>query len=125
MSYAEQILPEFDAEMASARKVLERVPENKTEWKAHPKSHTIGWNANHIAEIPGWVEGVLTQLAWDFAPVGGPAYKTPSFTTRKEILDFFDKNVASARKAIAAVKDEDLGKMWSLLNGGQTIITMP
>jgi hypothetical protein len=60
MNYAESILPEFDREMANTRKVLERVPDDKLDWQAHPKSHTIGWNANHLAEILGWVEGVLT-----------------------------------------------------------------
>src|SRR2546430_15197968 len=68
MNYAESILPEFDREMANTRKVLERVPENKLDWQAHPKSHTIGWNANHLAEILGWVEGALTAPSWDFAP---------------------------------------------------------
>src|SRR5688572_1663417 len=112
MSYAEMVLPEFDAEMASTRKVLERVPGDKLDWKAHPKSNTIGWNANHIAEIPGWVAGTLTQLEWDFNPVGGEPYQTPSFTTRKEVLDFFDANVLAARNAIAAAKDEEMPKMW-------------
>lgn len=125
MSYSDAILPEFDQEMASTRKVLERVPEDKFDWKAHPKSNTIGWNANHVAEIPGWVEGTLTQLEWDFAPVGGEPYRTPSLKTRKELLDFFDRNVASARAAILAVKDDELGKMWTLLQGGQVILTMP
>ena len=125
MSYAEQILPEFDAEMASVRKVLERIPEDKLEWKAHPKSHTIGWNANHLAEIPGWVEGTLKALSWDLAPVGGPPHESPKLTTRKAILELFDKNVATARKAIAEVKPDELGKTWSLLAGGKPIFTMP
>jgi hypothetical protein len=51
MTYAETILPEFDREMANTRKVLERVPENQLDWQAHPESRTIGWNANHLAEI--------------------------------------------------------------------------
>ena len=71
MNYAETILPEFDREIANTRKVLERVPEDKLDWQAHPKSHTIGWNANDLAEIPGWVEGSLTVPAWDIAPIGG------------------------------------------------------
>jgi uncharacterized damage-inducible protein DinB len=125
MSFADAILPEFDQEMANARKVLERVPEDKFDWRPHPKSNTIGWNANHLAEIPGWVEGTLTQLSWDFAPVGGERYQSPSLTTRQAILDLFDRNVAAARKAIAAVKDEEVGKMWSLLQGGQTLMSMP
>jgi uncharacterized damage-inducible protein DinB len=125
MSYAEMTLPEFDQETANTRKVLERVPEDKLDWKAHPKSNTIGWNANHLAEIPGWVEGTLTQPSWDIAPAGGPPYQSPKLKSRKEILDVFDKNVAAARKAIAAVKDADMGKQWSLLQAGKPMFTMP
>jgi hypothetical protein len=42
MSYAETILPEFDHEMANTRKVLEQVSDGKLDWRAHPKSNTIG-----------------------------------------------------------------------------------
>src|SRR5262245_23600978 len=125
MSYAETILPEFDQEMASTRKVLEQVPDDKFDWKAHPKSHTIGWNANHLPEILDWVPMILTTPSWDFAPVGGKRYESPTLTTRKAVLELFDRNVAAARKAIAAVKDEDVGKMWSLLVGGESLFTMP
>jgi uncharacterized damage-inducible protein DinB len=125
MSYAEMILPEFDQEMANTRKVLERIPEEKLDWKAHPKSNTIGWNANHLAEIPGWVEGMLTKPSWDIAPVGGKPYQTPKLTSRREILEGFDRNVAAARKAIAVVKDETMGQQWSLLRAGTPFFTMP
>lgn len=125
MGYAETILPEFDQEMANTRKVLERVPEDKLDWQAHPKSHTIGWNANHLAEIPGWVEGTLAGTTWDIAPVGGEPYQSPKLTTRREIVELFDRNVAAARKAIAAVRDEEMGQTWSLLKAGKPMITMP
>jgi uncharacterized damage-inducible protein DinB len=125
MNYAETILPEFDREMANTRKVLERVPENKLDWQAHPRSHTIGWNANHLAEILGWVEGVLTAPSWDFAPVGGEPYQSPKLTSPQAILDLFDRNVARARKAIAAVKDDQMTQPWSLLKAGTPLFTMP
>ena len=125
MSYAETVLPEFDRETANTRKVLERVPEDRLDWQAHPKSLTIGWNANHLAEIPGWVEGALTTPSWDIAPVGGERYQSPKLTTRQEILDLFDRNVAAARKAIAAVKDDQLAQPWSLLNAGTPFFTIP
>jgi uncharacterized damage-inducible protein DinB len=125
MNYAETILPEFDQEMANTRKVLERAPEDKLDWRAHPKSNTIGWNANHLAEIPGWVEGALTMPSWDIAPAGGERYQSPRLTTRQEILDLFDRNVAAARKAIAAVKDEEMGQQWSLLQAGKPLFTLP
>lgn len=77
MSYAETLLPEFDQEMTNTRKVLERIPDDRLDWRAHPKSNTIGWNADHVAEIPSWVVEVLTKTVLDIAPVGGEPYKTP------------------------------------------------
>ncbi len=125
MTYAENILPEFDQEMANTRKVLECIPEDKFDWRAHPESNTIGWNANHLAEIPDWVEGTIAETSFDMAPEGGPRYESPKLTTRQEILDLFDRNVATARKALAAARDEEMGVMWSLLEGGKPIVTMP
>ena len=125
MNYAETILPEFDREIANTRKVLERVPEDKLDWQAHPESRTIGWNANHLAEILGLVEGMLTAPALDIAPIGGEPYQFPKLTSRQEILDLFDRNVAAARKAIAAVKGDQLTQPWSLLRAGTPIFTLP
>jgi uncharacterized damage-inducible protein DinB len=120
MTYAETILPEFDQETANTRKVLERIPEDKLDWRAHPKSNTIGWNANHLAEIPGWVQGTLTEPTFEIE-----GYQSPKLASRQEILDLFDRNVAAARKALAAAKDEQMNQIWSLTQGGKPIITMP
>ena len=125
MSYAEQILPEFDAEMGNTRKVLENVPNDKLDWRAHPALNTIGWNANHLAEIVGWVEGTLTQPNWDIAPPDGEAYQSPALKTTAEILSLFDQNVAAARQALASVPEEKLTEMWSLLSAGQPLFTLP
>jgi uncharacterized damage-inducible protein DinB len=125
MNYSETILPEFDQEMAKTRKVLERLPEAKLDWRVHPKSNTIGWNANHLAELPGWVEGALTTSSLDIAPAGGESYQSPKLTTRQEILNLFDRNVAAARKALAAAKDEEMRQPWSLLQTGKPIFTAP
>src|SRR6516225_2662119 len=93
MYYAETLLPEFDQEMANTRKVLERLPDDKLDWQPHPKSHTIGWNANHVADIVNWLVEALTKPSLDVAPVGGPRYEFPRLTSRQEILDLFDRNV--------------------------------
>ena len=125
MNYAATILPDFDREMANTRKVLERVPEDKLDWQAHPQFHTIGWNANHLAEILGWVAGWLVGTSWDFAPIGGEPYQSPKLPSRQEILNLFDRNVAAARKAIAAVRDDQMTQPWSLLWAGTPLFTMP
>lgn len=125
MSFAQAILPEFDQEMANTRRVLEQVPDDRLDWQAGPAFRTIGWNANHLAEIPGWVAGTLSELSWDVAPPGGEPYQSPQLTTRREILDLFDQNVAAAREALLAADDSELEKTWSLLQGGQAIFAMP
>ena len=125
MSIAESILPEFEHEMAGVRKTLERVPEDKFDWKAHLKSNTIGWVSAHLAEIPGWVAGTLKQESWDINPVGGKPYQSPKAISRKQLLEVFDKNVTAARQAISTTSDEAFQKQWSLLSGGKPLFTMP
>jgi len=125
MTYAETLLPEFDQEMANTRKVLERIPDDRLDWQPHPKSHTIGWNANHIADLPNWLVETLTKPSLDIAPVGGEPYKFPNLSSRQEILDVFDRNVAAARKAITKATDEDASTMWTLSQAGKTFFTMP
>src|SRR5262249_51542676 len=96
MTYAESLLPEFDHEMANTSKVLERIPDDKLDWQPHPKSPTIGWNANHLADLPHWLVVTLTEPSLDIEPVGAPRYELPKLTSRREILDLFDRNVAAA-----------------------------
>ena len=42
MSISSTLLPEFDHEMGTTRRLLERVPEAAFEWKPHEKSMSLG-----------------------------------------------------------------------------------
>jgi hypothetical protein len=77
MSVSAEFLPEFDQEMAAARRTLERIPEDKLAWKPHEKSMTLGRLAGHIAELPGMGVKVMNEDALDFAnrPAGEPPRK--------------------------------------------------
>ncbi|HMP60846.1 MAG TPA: DinB family protein, partial [Gemmatales bacterium] len=125
MSIGQALLPEYDIEMANTRKVLERIPEDKFDWKAHAKSNTIGWVAAHVANIPSWTSITLTSDSLDVAPPGGEPYRTPPATSVPGLLAEFDKNVAAGRAALQTTGDEEFFKPWSLLAGGQTIFTLP
>ena len=72
-----------------------------------------------------WLVAVLTEPSLDIAPVGGEPYPFPKLTSREAILELFDRNVSAARKAIAVVKDEEMGRPWTLSQAGQTFFTMP
>jgi uncharacterized damage-inducible protein DinB len=125
MQISETLLPEFDQEMANTRKVLERVPEGKDEWKPHAKSSTIGALAAHIANMPDWAGLTIQTDSFDYAPPGAPPYETPKFGSNKELLAAFDKSVAEARSALAAADDSTMLGPWTLMAGGQTLMTMP
>ena len=119
MSVTAEFLPEFDSEMASARRTLERIPEDKLAWKPHEKSMTLGRLAGHIAELPGMGVSVMKEDALDFAkrPAGEPARKPNVAESQKHVLELFDKNVAAARAAIAGASDERWAGKWTLSAG--------
>jgi len=125
MTIGQSMLPEFDQEMQNTRKVLERCPDEKWNWKPHEKSGTVGWLAGHVATMVGWLRVTINTQELDYAPVGGPAYEPPKTDNRKELLAVFDKGVAEARAALAGVSDAEMMKNWKLLAGGKEIFTMP
>jgi uncharacterized damage-inducible protein DinB len=120
MSISAALLPEFDHEMATTRKTLERIPEDKLGWKPHEKSMSLGQLGSHLAEMPGWGVAGLTMDSLDMAN-----YKPWEGASRQEILARFDKNVAGARKAIEGASDATYMSNWSLTRGGQTMLTLP
>ena len=111
--------------MANTRKVLERVPEGKVDWKPHAKSSTFGALTAHIANMPDWARLTLQTESFDYAPPGAPPYDTPKFTSNKDLLAAFDKSVAEARAALAAADDSTMLAPWTLMAGGKTLMTMP
>jgi uncharacterized damage-inducible protein DinB len=125
MAISQAMLPEFDMEMRNTRRTLERVPEDKFDWKPHEKSMTMGQLASHIANLPSWAVLSTSGDSFDLRPVDAPAPKTPQAATTAELLEMFDKNMEAARAAIAGASDEHLMKPWSLLAGGQTVMTLP
>jgi uncharacterized damage-inducible protein DinB len=125
MKLSELFLSEFDHEMNTARKTLERIPEDKLSWKPHEKSMQLDRLAGHVAELAGWPVPTIEQDSLDFRPPGQPPFQPTFATSRKQVLEIFDKNCEQSRRAISQASDEHLMKNWSLLNGGQTLMTMP
>lgn len=121
MALASSLLPEFDQEMEGARRVLERVPEDRLDWRPHEKSMTLGGLAAHLAAAPGWIAPILERPELDLA--GAP--RPPAPTTVEGILELFDDNVARGRKALADATEGALAEPWTLRAGPQVIYTLP
>jgi uncharacterized damage-inducible protein DinB len=120
MSIAETLLPEFDQEMATTRRLLERVPSDKGSWKPHPKSFSLGHLAQLVATMPGWLTNMVTRTELDLA--GSPGYSLESTDT---LLATFDRLVREAREALAAATDADFAVPWSLRHGERVLFTTP
>jgi uncharacterized damage-inducible protein DinB len=125
MGLAAIVLPEFEKEMANTRVALERVPEDKLEWRPHPKSMTLGRLAGHLAELPGWAASALKVDQLDLAPEGKPAGPACVMTSRKQALDIFDPAVAEVKRLLADVSDERLGEPWTLSYAGKRLFSLP
>ena len=120
MSIASTLLPEFDQEMTTTRRLLERVPAAKGPWKPHPKSFALGHLAQLVTWMPGWIANTVREPALDLATA--PKY---SFETTETLLKEFDTNVRAAREALTASKDADYALPWSLKHGSRVIFTAP
>ncbi|HEV8454631.1 MAG TPA: DinB family protein [Gemmatimonadales bacterium] len=120
MSIAESLLPEFEQEMATTRRLLERVPSDRGQWKPHPKSFALGHLAQLVSWIPGWIANTLTQTELDLTTA--PGY---SFETTETLLAGLERNVQEARTALQAAKDADFTVPWSLKHGDRVLFTAP
>jgi len=125
MRIGQSMIGEFDNEMSGTRKVLERIPDTLLDWKIHDKSNTVGWVANHLADIPHWVEMAISHDALDIEPVEGQPYKSPNETTTAAIVALLDKNVAQARTLLESVEDAALMQPWQLQKQGETLLSLP
>ena len=121
MSISQALLPEFDQEMANTRKMLERFPDGKGDYKPHPKSMALGRLAGHVAELPMWAKTTLEVEVLELNPGMQPTVAT----SRQQVLDLFDKSVAEARPMIERASDADWMKTWTLKFGGKEMMSMP
>ncbi len=115
-----ELLREFDEEMATTRRLLERVPSEQGAWKPHAKSFALGHLAQLVATMPGWLTQMLYQTKLDLA--AAPPYK---LQTTESLLRQFDEAVAGARAAIEAVEPDQLAVPWSLTHGATVLFTAP
>ena len=123
MTIAELLLPEVDQEMATTRRVLERVPEDKFSWKPHDKSFSMGDLASHVVNTVKWTADTMNRTEFDLASVS-PEQMNQKAASRAQLLEWFDANVPSAR-GVLEKPDADYAVPWTLKQGDAVYFTMP
>jgi uncharacterized damage-inducible protein DinB len=120
MDFQKELIAEYDRETASTRKTLEAIPDDADlTWKPHAKSASLGRLAAHVSDTTGdWAVHTLTfdRLDWT------PEMKTIDPSTKKELLARFDKQVAEAKPALAAMTPAKWDSNWKFVAGDQTWI---
>lgn len=114
---------ELQQESAVTRKMLERVPSDKFEWKPHEKSAPLGRLAGHIAQLPILLMAALTQDELNFDPESFDPSPMPESVPN--LLETFDKNIADAVGLLLTNADENLEDMWRLRSGERIFMEKP
>jgi uncharacterized damage-inducible protein DinB len=121
MRVIDPILMELDQEGATTRRLLERIPNDKLEWRPHEKARTLGQLAAHIAGVQPGVASLLQNPTADVTKIP----PDQAATSAEDVVSSFDTGLAAAKQTLGAMTDEDLMSNWSLVNDGKPIFTAP
>lgn len=113
-------LKELENEANTTRKMLSLIPDDKYDWRPHPKSMTLRSLGTHIAELPGWVTMAIETDGLDFA---ASPYHPPRIDHTTELLAFLEENIASAKATLGKATEADLLPDWTLRNGDTILST--
>lgn len=108
------------AEAEITRKFLKIIPEDKYNWKPHPKSMSVERLATHIAELPGWVPMAIDTEVLDFA---ANDYKPTPSKNNREMQELFEANLKKALESLSKTNDDFLQNTWIMKNGDQIYMT--
>jgi len=119
MTIIEMLLKEMESEVATTRKMLARVPNDKYDWKPHAKSMTVRRLATHIADIQSWVDMAVHTDELDFA---NTTHKEPEINNTKELMAYFEECAAKGLAALTGAREEKLDETWTMRNGAQIYV---
>jgi uncharacterized damage-inducible protein DinB len=122
MAIKDGLLPEFDHELAVARKVIEHTDDARFDYKPHEKSMTLGRLAAHVAEIPAWGFTILNEP--EFNMVTGD-YKPAAAKNKAEVLASLDEQAAKIRAILETKTDAELMSIWTFKSDGKELFAMP
>jgi uncharacterized damage-inducible protein DinB len=113
---------ELKEEAATTRKIIERLPNDKFDWKPHEKSMSLSQLASHIIEMVGWTTPTMTLDGLDFATMD---YKPTIHENTASMLETFDKNVAESISVLSNASDEEFAKSWYMRKGETLFFELP
>jgi uncharacterized damage-inducible protein DinB len=123
MAIKDALLPEFDHEMGTTRRLHERPPAAEFAWKPHDKSFSLGQLASHVSNIPHWCDLILKTTVFDVLSGDDIRPKPPE--TVNDLLTHFEQTVTAARAGLVASGDAEMLTPWTFKRGEHVVFTMP
>lgn len=120
---SQRLVEDFHDEASTIRKYLERVPEDRFDWKPHEKSMSLAQLAGHLAEAPSWMEGMVAD-DFDMASLD-EGYEPFVPKTRAELLHALADNMAVFDRVVADKDDAYMSSDWTMRMGEQVLLTAP
>ncbi|MDM1296560.1 DinB family protein [Sphingobacterium sp. N143] len=121
MSIKKSYLIELDHETKNTKRILDRIPDEKLDWRPHEKSMSLGELAAHVVELHNWVSKAIPKEVFDFK-VDYQPLKVSSVAELKRVLS---DGVEANKVAIESLSDEDWFKDWVLKSGDYEISRLP
>jgi len=118
MSFRTSFIGELKNESINTKKMLEKVPLERADWKPHEKSMSIGRLATHIAETSHWIYVILENNEFNFA---NGSFKPHVASSTVELLEIFNTNYSKSINALENATDEDLDKNWIVKRGDHLV----
>ncbi|MEO8275433.1 MAG: damage-inducible protein DinB [Thermoanaerobaculia bacterium] len=125
MTITEFFRAQLPREFAISRRILERVPAGRSDWKPHEKSMPFGYLATLVATMPTWIAMAVDRDELDVRPQEGQGIQPEAWTTNADLLKQFEASVVQAEKAVASTHDGFLATPWKLLAGGKVVDERP
>ena len=119
MSINTALIAELKHEAVNTRKMIERVPTDKLQWRPHEKSMTIGRLATHIADLPAWFGRIISADEFDFATA---VFNRETKESTEAVLQLFDERLATAISLLEPATDETLNAVSTLRRGDQILL---
>jgi uncharacterized damage-inducible protein DinB len=120
MRLVDPILMELAQEAPATRRVLERVPADRLDWRPHPKSMSLGQLALHVATIPGAIAELVREDTFELG-----AFTQPAATTTQELLDALDNSMRNATELVGGIDDARALALWRATKEGKEMLAIP
>jgi len=122
MSLTQPLIAELQHEATNTQKLLERIPNDKMDWKPHPKSRSVHQLAIHLVKVVRWAQVIVDTDEVDITAQAPPAVPAPH---AEDLVRLFLDAAQQSVNALERITEEQLNDSWMMRRGEQVIIEMP